>query len=74
MKIFIIFLLFFSFNCIEEIEYRIVHRIIARVLDKFSVKFNKTTGITAEYEEYTSINEIDETLEGPTSKGKKYII
>ena len=71
MKIFIIFLLFFSLNCIEEIEYRIVHRIIARVLDKFSVKFNKTTGITAEYEEYTSINEIDETLEGPTSKGKK---
>ena len=68
MKIFIIFLLFFSLNCIEEIEYRIVHRIIARVLDKFSVKFNKTTGITAEYEEYTSI---DEPFETPASKGIK---
>ena len=68
MKIFIIFLLFFSFNCIEEIEYRIVHHFIGRVLDKFSVKFNKTTGIKAEYEEYQFI---DETLERPESKGKK---
>ena len=68
MKIFIIFLLFFSLNCIEEIEYRIEYHLFGRVLDKFSVKFNKTTGITAEYEEYTSI---DEPFETPASKGIK---
>ena len=68
MKIIIIFLLFFSLNSIEQIEYRIVHHIIGRIIDIFSVKFNKTTGITAEYEEYEGM---DETLERPASKGKK---
>ena len=66
MKIFIIFLLFLSLNTFDEIEYKIVHHFIGRVLDRFSVKFNKITGIKAEYEEM----EDDFELEAK-SKGKK---
>ena len=67
--IFLIFLLFSLFNSIDEIEYRIVHRIIAKVLDRFSVKFNRMEGIIAEYEEMGDI--VDDKDNMPKSKGKK---
>ena len=64
IQIFIICLLFSSFSPIEEIEYRIIHHFIGKVLDIFSVKFNRLNGIKAEYEEMEDFDDI--------SKGKKY--
>ena len=64
IQIFIICLMFSSFSSIEEIEYRIIHHFIGKVLDIFSVKFNRLTGIKAEYEEMEDFEDI--------SKGKKY--
>ena len=66
IQIIFIFLLFSSLNSIEEIEYRIVHAFIGRVIDRFSVKFNRVNGIKAEYEEMENNNDI-----GNISKGKK---
>ena len=66
LKLIFIFLLFSTFNSIEEIEYRIVHAFIGRVLDRFSVKFNKINGIKAEYEEMEENHD-----NGNISKGKK---
>ena len=67
MKLIFVFLLFPTFNSIEEIEYRIVHAFIGRVRDRFSVKFNKINGIKAEYEEMEPNYD-----NGNISKGKKY--
>ena len=66
MKLFFIFLLFSTFNSIEEIEYRITNAFIGRILNRFSVKFNKISGIKAEYEEMEPNYE-----NGNISKGKK---
>ena len=41
MNFFLIFLLFSSFNCLDEIEYRITRGFIGRILDRFSLKFNR---------------------------------
>ena len=69
MKIIIIFLLFLSLNTLDEIEYKIVHRIIGKVLDKFSVKFNKITGIKANMKKWRTI-----LILKIYQKEKKYII
>ena len=66
MKLIFIFLLFSTFNSIEEIEYRIVHAFITRIRDRFSVKFNKINGIKAEYEEMEPNYD-----NGNISRGKK---
>ena len=63
-KIILIFLTFSLFNSIEEIEYRKVNAFIGRILNVFSVKFNRIKGIRAEYEEM-------ENIMGKISKGKK---
>ena len=66
MKLFLIFILFSTFNSIEEIEYRKTNGFIGRILDRFSVKFKKINGIKAEYEE------MEENYDnGNISKGKK---
>ena len=66
-KIFLIFLLFSLFYSIDEIEYRRVTAFIGRILNIFSLKFNRINGITAEYEEMEKdIISIDNI-----SKGKK---
>ena len=66
-KIFLIFLLFSLFYSIEEIEYRRVTAFIGRILNIFSLKFNRINGITAEYEEM----EKDVITIENISKGKK---
>ena len=67
MNFFLIFLLFSSLNCLDEIEYRITRGFIGRVLDRFSLKFNRLNGITAEYEAMQSGPEVPINQ----SKGKK---
>ena len=66
-KIFLIFLLFSLFYSIDEIEYRRVTAFIGRILNIFSLKFNRINGITAEYEEM----EKDVITIENISKGKK---
>ena len=66
-KIFLIFLLFSLFYSIDEIEYRRVTAFIGRILNIFSLKFNRINGITAEYEEM----EKDVITIDNISKGKK---
>ena len=70
MNFFLIFLLFSSLNCLDEIEYRITRGFIGRILDRFSLKFNRINGIIAEYEAMKRGPEVPINQ----SKGKKNII
>ena len=63
-KIILIFALLSSFNSIDEIKYSINRGFLGRLIDTFSVTFNRISGIQAEYSEANSFN-IEE------SKGKK---
>ena len=67
MNLVLIFLLFSSLNCLDEIEYRITRGFIGRILDRFSLKLNRLNGITAEYEAMQSGPEVPINQ----SKGKK---
>ena len=51
ISIFIIFILFLSIKSIEQIEYSINRGFLGRFIDSFSVKFNRLTGIQAQYVE-----------------------
>ena len=59
LKIFFIFLLFSTFNSLEEIVYSRAVGFIGRVFDRFSVAFNKKNGIKAEYEKVGDFGDID---------------
>ena len=67
IKIFFIFLLFSTFNSIEEIEYKIASGFISRIYVSFSVTFNRNKGIKAEYEK---IGTLDDDI-NYKPKGKK---
>ena len=60
-KILLIFCLFSSLNSIDEITYRLSRGFLGRLIDSFSVKFNRFSGIQAEYLE----------ARNPESKGNK---
>ena len=64
----IIFIFFLSslINSLDEIEYKITHNYIGKIVDKFSVKFNRIKGIKAEYEEMEDRDDYE-----VVSKGKK---
>ena len=51
ITILIIFILFLSIKSIEQIEYRLSRGFLGRFIDSFSVKFNRLTGIQAQYSE-----------------------
>jgi hypothetical protein len=51
LRIIFIVSLLSLFNSLDEIEYKITHNYIGKIVDKFSVKFNRIKGIKAEYEE-----------------------
>ena len=65
-KFFLLFFLFSTFNSIDEIQYSLSRGFLGRFIDRFSVKFNRFTGIYAEYEE--AKNRFKEEEE---AKGKK---
>ena len=70
ITIFLILILFSSLNSIDQIEYYLSRRFIGRLIDSFSVKFNRFTGIYAEYlEARNNLNEEEEEEEEP--KGLK---
>ena len=48
-KIFLIFGLFSALNSIDQIIYRLPRGFLGRLIDSFSVTFNRITGIQAEY-------------------------
>ena len=56
------FALFSSFNSIDEIRYAINRGFLGRLIDTFSVTFNRFSGIQAEYSEVNSFN-IEESKE-----------
>ena len=62
--IILIFGLFSSFNSIDEIKYSKSRGFLGRLIDSFSVKFNRYSGIQAEYLEVNRYNQSE-------SKGKK---
>ena len=48
-KIFLIFCTFSTLNSIDQITYRLPRGFLGRLIDSFSVTFNRITGIQAEY-------------------------
>ena len=48
-KIFLIFCIFSTLNSIDQITYRLPRGFLGRLIDSFSVTFNRVTGIQAEY-------------------------
>ena len=56
IKFFLLFILFSSLNSIEEIEYILNRVFLGRFIDRFSVKFNRLKGVTAELEEGPKID------------------
>ena len=48
-KIFLIFCIFSTLNSIDQITYRLPRGFLGRLIDSFSVTFNRITGIQAEY-------------------------
>ena len=48
-KIFLIFCIFSALNSIDQIIYRLPRGFLGRLIDSFSVTFNRITGIQAEY-------------------------
>ena len=56
LSIFLIFILFSCFNSIDEIKYSLARGRLGRLIDRFSVTFNRLSGIQAEYGEANNFN------------------
>ena len=56
LTIFLIFALFSCFNSIDEIKYSLSRGFLGRLIDRFSVTFNRLSGIQAVYMEVNRLN------------------
>ena len=65
MKIFLLLILFTSFYSIDEIKYSSTSGLFGRFNSRFSVRFNRSEGIQAEYEKGPVLIDLEEEEEEP---------